>query len=291
LVNCPERSKYDLSSLKRISIGGAASSPTLVREVEEKLGCTCFSGYGLTETSPVLSISPMKSGISWNEEHRFVGQSMTGYAIPGTEIRIVDADDQDVPRDGHAIGEIIARSDGVMNGYWRQPEATAQALRDGWFHTGDMATWNEDGYILIVDRQKDIIVSGGENISSLEVEKTLLSHPAVLEAAVVPVPNAKWGEVPKALVVLKTEVQASEGELIEHCRSRLAHYKCPHSVEFLKSLPKTGTGKVLKRDLRKKYWQGRETIRPEFDATERNSTAEPNAGVGERNAWRVSQNK
>jgi fatty-acyl-CoA synthase len=291
LVNCPERSKHDLSSLKRISIGGAASSPTLVREVEEKMGCTCFSGYGLTETSPVLSISPMKSGICWDEEHRFAGQAMTGYAIPGTEIRVVDADDQDVPRDGHAVGEIIARSDGVMNGYWRQPEATAQALRGGWFHTGDMATWNEDDYILIVDRKKDIIVSGGENISSLEVEKTMLSHPAVLEVAVVPVPNAKWGEVPKALVVLKPGVQASEIELIDHSRSRLAHYKCPHSVEFLESLPKTGTGKVLKRDLRKKYWQGRETIRPEFDAPERNRAAEPNSGVGERNAWRASQNK
>jgi fatty-acyl-CoA synthase len=266
LVNCPERQKYDLSSLKRVSIGGAASSPTLVREIEEKLGCTCFSGYGLTETSPVLSISPMKPGISWDEEQRFIGQSMTGYAIPGAELRVVDANDQDIPRDGHAIGEIIARSDGVMNGYWRQPEATAEAMRGGWFHTGDMATWNEDGYILILDRKKDIIVSGGENISSLEVEKAFLSHPAVLEVAVVPVPNEKWGEVPKALVVLKPNAQANEIDLIEHCRSRLAHYKCPHSVEFLESLPKTGTGKVLKRDLRKKYWQGRETIRPEFDA-------------------------
>jgi fatty-acyl-CoA synthase len=289
LVNCPERAKYDLSSLKRVSIGGAASSPTLVREVEEKLGCTCFSGYGLTETSPVLSISPMKSGVCWDEERRFIGQAMTGYAIPGTEIRVVDGDDQDVARDGCAIGEIIARSDGVMSGYWRQPEATAQALCGGWFHTGDMATWNEDGYILIVDRKKDIIVSGGENISSLEVEKTMLSHPAVMEVAVVPVPNAKWGEVPKALVVLKPDMQASESELVEHCRARLAHYKCPHSVEFMESLPKTGTGKVLKRDLRKKYWQGRETIRPDFDAAD--CAAEPNDGVGERNAWRASQNK
>jgi acyl-CoA synthetase (AMP-forming)/AMP-acid ligase II len=132
-------------------------------------------------------------------------------------------------------------------------------------------------------------VSGGENISSLEVEKTMLSHPAVMEVAVVPVPNVKWGEVPKALVVLKPDMQASEGELIEHCRARLAHYKCPHSVEFMESLPKTGTGKVLKRDLRKKYWQGRETIRPDFDAADR--ATGPNDGVGERNAWRASQNK
>ncbi len=265
LVNCPERAKYDLSSLKRISIGGAASSPTLVREVEEKLGCTCFSGYGLTETAPVLSISPMKPGLNWEGEQRFAGQAMTGYAIPGVELRVVDENDQDVPRDGQSMGEIVTRTDGVMEGYWQQPEATAEALRGGWFHTGDMANWNEDGYILVVDRKKDIIVSGGENVSSLEVEKVLLSHPAVLEVAVLPVPDPTWGEVPKALVVLKPNMQAGEIELIEHCRSCLAHYKCPRSVEFLEGLPRTGTGKVLKRDLRKKYWQGRETIRPEFE--------------------------
>jgi fatty-acyl-CoA synthase len=285
LVNCPERQKYNLSSLRRITIGGAASSPTLVREVEEKLSCTCFSGYGLTETAPVLSISPMKPGICWEDEQRFVGQAMTGYAIPGVELRVVDPNDQDVPRDEHSVGEIIARSDGVMKGYWQQPEATAEALRGGWFHTGDMATWNEDSYILIVDRKKDIIISGGENISSLEVEKALLSHPAVLEAAVIPVPDEKWGEVPKALVVLKPNAQAGEIELIEHCRSRLAHYKCPRSVEFLESLPRTGTGKVLKRDLRKKYWQDRETIRPEVAGQEAKRTpVEPEGSSGGRGA-------
>jgi fatty-acyl-CoA synthase len=285
LVNCPARGKYDLSSLRRISIGGAASSPTLVREVEEKLGCTCFSGYGLTETAPVLSISPGKSSLCWEGERRFVGQAMTGYAIPGVELRVVDSDDQDVPRDGNSVGEIIARSDGVMEGYWQQPEATTEVLRGGWLHTGDMATWNEDGYLLIVDRKKDIIVSGGENISSLEVEKTLLSHPAVLEAAVIPVPDEMWGEVPKALLVLKPNAQAGEIELIEHCRSRLAHYKCPRSVEYLDSLPRTGTGKVLKRDLRKKYWQGRETIRPEYVAQEAKGTAaEPGGSSGRRGA-------
>ena len=272
LVNCPERSKYDLSSLKRISIGGAASSPTLIREVEQELGCTCFSGYGLTETAPVLTISPRKPDVQWEGEQRYIGQSMTGYAIPGVELRVVDAKDQDVPRDGVSIGEIIARSDGVLEGYWKQPQATAEVLRGGWFYTGDMATWNEDGYILIVDRKKDIIVSGGENVSSLEVEKILLSHPAVLEAAVLPVPDPVWGEVPKALVVLKPNLQASETELLGHCRARLAHYKCPRSVEFLERLPRTGTGKVLKRDLRKKYWQGRETIRPEFAAREAKDT-------------------
>lgn len=267
LVNCPNRPKYDLSSLKRIIIGGAASSPTLIQEVEQKLGCTCWAGYGLTETSPTLSVSPMKSGLEWKGDARFSLQAMTGYAVLGVEMRVVDPDGNDLPRDGVAIGEIVARGDGIMEGYWNQPVASADALRDGWFHTGDMATVNEDGYFLIVDRKKDIIVSGGENISSLELEKAMLAHAAVLECAVLPVPDAKWGEVPKALVVLKPVAQATESELLEHCRARLAHYKCPRSVEFVDSLPKTGTGKVLKKDLRKKYWGGQDSIRPdEFDA-------------------------
>jgi len=260
LVNCPERTKYDLSSLKRITIGGAASSPTLVREVEEKLGCTCFSGYGLTETSPVLTISPMKPGLNWADEDRFARQAGTGYAVPGVEIRVVDPHGDDVPRDGRSVGEIIARGDGVMLGYWRKPEDSAEALRGGWFHTGDMATWNEQGYILIVDRLKDIIVTGGENVSSLEVEKALSAHPAVLEVAVIPAPDSRWGEVPKALAVLKPGARATEAELVEFCRSRLSHYKCPRSIEFLEALPKTGTGKILKRELRKKY------ARPEHPA-------------------------
>jgi fatty-acyl-CoA synthase len=150
-----------------------------------------------------------------------------------------------------------------MQGYWKQPEATAQVIRNGWFHTGDMGTMNEDGYILVVDRAKDIIVSGGENISSLELEKTLTAHPAVYETAVIPVPDPRWGEVPKALVVLKPDARATEQELLDFCRSRIAHYKCPRSVEFLEALPKTGTGKILKKDLRKKYWAGQESIRPE----------------------------
>jgi fatty-acyl-CoA synthase len=269
LVNCPERPKYNLSTLNRVVIGGAASSPTLVREVEQVLGCTCFSGYGLTETSPMLSISPMKPWLRWEGDQRYAGQAMTGYAAPAMELRIVDANDVDVAHDGVAIGEIVARTDGVMKGYWGDPEATREALRGGWFHTGDMATINEEGYILIVDRKKDIIVSGGENISSLEIEKALLAHPSVYEIAVVPVPDERWGEVPKALVVLKPGLEATEAELLEFCRARVAHYKAPRTVEFLESLPKTGTGKILKKELRKKYWQGRETMRPQFAADER----------------------
>ena len=269
LVNCPERQNYNLTSLHRIVIGGAASSPTLIREVEQTFNCECYSGYGLTETSPTLSLSTMKSGVNWEGEQRYVGQAMTGYAMPGVEMRVVDADGNEVPHDGQAIGEIVVRADGVMEGYWRQPNASAEALRGGWFHTGDMATLNEDGYLLVVDRKKDIIVSGGENVSSLELEKAVVAHPAVLEVCVIPVPDEKWGEVPKALVVLKPNAGVTESELIEFCRSRLAHYKCPRSVEFVSSLPKTGTGKILKKDIRKKYWQGQDTIRPDFPAQKR----------------------
>jgi fatty-acyl-CoA synthase len=266
LVNCPERLNFNLSSLRRIVIGGAASSPTLVREVEEKMGCECFSGYGLTETSPSLSISPMKPDLGWEGEQRYAGQAMTGYAFPCVELRVVDANDNDVPRDGQAIGEIVARADGVMEGYWRQPAASAEALRGGWFRTGDMATINADGYLLIVDRKKDIIVSGGENISSLELEKAVLAHPAIFEVCVIPVPDEKWGEVPKALVVLKPNSTPSEAELVEFCRSRLAHYKCPRTFEFVASLPKTATGKILKKEIRKKYWHGKDTIHSGFVA-------------------------
>jgi fatty-acyl-CoA synthase len=168
-------------------------------------------------------------------------------------MRIVDDHDQDLPQNGIASGELIVRADGVMKGYWNQPDASAEVFRDGWFHTGDMATLNEDGYVLIVDRKKDMILSGGENISSLEVERVILAHPAILEAAVIPVSDQKWGEVPKALVVLREGASVSESQLIEFCRSQLAHYKCPHSVVVVDNLPKTGTGKVLKKNLRKQY--------------------------------------
>jgi fatty-acyl-CoA synthase len=264
LVNCPERPKFNLKTLQRMSIGGAASSPTLVREVEEKMGCACYSGYGLTETAPVLTTARIKPGLEWQGKERFEKQASTGHPVPGVEIRVVNPDGNDVPHDGKTIGEIVARSDGVMAGYWKQPEATAEVMRGGWFHTGDMATMDENGYALIVDRKKDIIVSGGENISSLEVEKALLAHPGIYEVAVIPVPDPRWGEVPKALVVMKPGVTATESELLDFCRGRLTHYKCPRSVEFLDALPRTGTGKVLKKELRKKYWSGTESIRPEF---------------------------
>jgi len=253
LVNSPDRQKHDLSSLQWISIGGAASSPTLIREVIEKLGCDCFAGYGLTETAPVLSTARPKPGKEWQGEARYRAQAMTGYAIPGVEIRVVDAEERDVPRDGRTMGEVIARADGVMAGYWRQPQATAELMRGGWLHTGDLAVLNEDGTFLIVDRKKDIIISGGENISSLEIEAALVAHPEVYEAAVIAVADDQWGEVPKALVVRKPGSSLTEAELIEFCRARLSHYKCPRSVDFVQDLPKTATGKVRKKVLQERY--------------------------------------
>lgn len=262
LVNCPDRPKYDLGSLEWITIGGAASSPSLIRDVEERLGCKAFSGYGLTECSPSLATAELKSDMQCGPEERHLLQSMTGYAYPGVELRVVDAEDRNVPRDGKSMGEIIARGDSVMAGYWKQPEATAEAMRGGWFHTGDMAVIAENGYIMILDRKKDLIVSGGENISSLEVEKTLLAHEGVLEAAVIAVRDAKWGEVPRAVVIRKAGSRVTEAELIEFCRSNLAHYKCPRSIEFVDTLPKTATGKVLRKELRRQYSGEEATVRP-----------------------------
>ncbi len=253
LLHHPAREKHDLSSLKMIMIGGAASSPELVAQVEEKFGCACYAGYGLTETAPVLSASLPKATISDWEQRRAQLQAMTGLAMLGVELRVAD-ENGDVPRDGKTVGEILTRSDVVMEGYWNQPEETARALAGGWFHTGDLATWDEEGMILIVDRKKEIIVTGGENVSSLEVEKVLLAHPAVYEVAVIPVPDEKWGEVPKALVSLKPGQQATADDLINFARQRLAGYKVPKSIEFMPELPKSGTGKIQKRLLREKYW-------------------------------------
>ena len=256
LVNCPTRSKYNLSSVQWSVIGGAASSPTLMREVETTLGFKCFSGYGLTECSPSLATAELKPDVECTPEERHVMQAMTGYAYPGHELRVVDAQDKDVPHDGATMGEIIARSDGVMAGYWQQPEATAEAMRGGWFHTGDMAVIAENGYIRIVDRKKDIIVSGGENISSLEVEKALVAHPDVYEAAVIPVVDEKWGEVPIAVVVTKPGRNITEAELIEFCRARLAHYKCPQAIEFCERLPENRDRQSFEKRVAKEISKG-----------------------------------
>jgi fatty-acyl-CoA synthase len=162
----------------------------------------------------------------------------------------------DVPRDGETMGEVVMHGNNVAKGYYENPEATAKSFAGGWFHSGDMGVWHADGYIELRDRAKDVIISGGENISTIEVEQTVAQHPAVLECAVVAIPDEQWGERPKAFVTLKPEQSATEAEIIAFCRERLAHFKCPASVEF-GNLPKTSTGKVQKFVLREKEWAGR----------------------------------
>ena len=180
-----------------------------------------------------------------------------GKAVPGVEVRVVDGDGRDV-QPGE-VGEIIARGPNIMRGYWRRDDDTANTIIDGWLHTGDLATVDAEGYLYLVDRKKDMIVTGGENVFSTEVEAVLYAHPAVKEAAVIPVPDAQWGEAVHACIALKDHHQASADELIEFCRSRLASYKVPRAIEIIDGeLPKGGTGKILKKQLRERYWQGRE---------------------------------
>jgi fatty-acyl-CoA synthase len=178
-----------------------------------------------------------------------------GY-IHAPELRVVDEAMRDVPADGETLGEVVMRDNNVMKGYYRDEEATARAFAGGWFHSGDLAVVHPDGYIELRDRKKDIIISGGENISTIEVERALYQHPAVLECAVIGIPDEKWGEVPKAFVVLKPGMHATPEELIAFCRDRLAHYKCPKQVELVESLPKTSTGKIQKFVLREREWAG-----------------------------------
>ena len=260
LFNHPDFSQYDVSSVRVMFIGGAPSSPSQVREIEEKMPrCVAKGGYGLTETSPVISIANIKDHLAGEpREIQLQRKATAGCALAGTEIRVVDLHGKDVKPDGIEVGEVIVRSDVVMAGYWKQPESTERAIRDDWFHTGDLATIDAEGYILIVDRAKDMILSGGENIASAEIERVLCAHPAVMECAVIAVPDDKWGEVPKALIVLRAGQTASEAEILDHCRSHLARFKAPKSVEFVPNLPKGGTGKILKKVLREPYWAGRQ---------------------------------
>lgn len=251
LLNVPDMNTYDLSALEWIMIGGAPMSPANAKRMMEQLGCLYISGYGLTETCPLLTVGNIKDTLlDLPEETQINYLTRTGLEVPGVELKVVDPEGNEVPRDGKRIGEIIAKGDNVMLGYWKQPDETDMAIRGGYFYTGDLATIDSEGYILIVDRAKDIIISGGENISSVEVENILYRHQAVLECAVIARPDEKWGEVPKAVVALKPEAQVSEQELITFCRERMAAFKAPKSVEFVSELPKTGSGKILKTNLR-----------------------------------------
>jgi fatty-acyl-CoA synthase len=231
----------------RVIVAGAPPPTRTVERVETELGWEFIQIYGLTETSPLLTINRRRS--EWDDlspGERASRLSRAGAPALGVTLRT----------DGE--GEVLARSNHVLDGYWEQPEATAAALEGGWFHTGDGGYLGDDGYLTIADRKKDVIISGGENVSSIEVEDRLFSHPQVAEVAVIGVPDEQWGETVKALVVLSPGGSATEADLIAYCREGLAHFKCPTSVEFRDALARTATGKLQKYKLRAPYWEGRE---------------------------------
>jgi fatty-acyl-CoA synthase len=251
---------YNLSTLKQIHIGGAASSPELIERMEKTFHCEVLAGYGLTETSPVASSSRRKGTVVYaDQRERYRRQAMAGWPLQGTELRVVDAEMHDVPRDMSAIGEVVIFGDNVMDGYYKDPEATKAVMSGPWLRTGDMAVWDTEGYIQIVDRKKDIVISGGENISSIEVEHAIAAHPGVAEVAVVGAPDPVWGEVPVAFVVLKPGNSCTEKDLHDFAAQRLAKFKLPKKYVFRTDpLPKGGTGKILKRELREQFWQGKD---------------------------------
>jgi fatty-acyl-CoA synthase len=238
---------------RRVKIVTAAAppSPAVLRATEE-MGAEIAHVYGLTETYGPHSICawpPEWDALDAAERARLKARQGVPYIVAGLDMRVVDERLRDVPADGATLGEVVMRGNNVMLGYYKNPQATAEAFQGGWFHSGDLAVVHPDGYIEIRDRKKDIIISGGENISSVEVERILYEHPAVLEAAVVAMPDPRWGETPKAFVALRPGRQTTAEELIEFCRARLAHFKCPKAVEF-GPLPKTATGKIRKNELR-----------------------------------------
>ena len=260
LLNAPDIGNFDLSSMRNIVIGGAAASPELIARMEKAFHADVYSGYGLTETSPFLTSSRPKPGLDYaSDADRQRRRAMAGWPITGVRVRVVDNNMNDVPRDMQAIGEVVSAGDHIMEGYFREPDITASVMSGPWFHTGDMGVWDEDGFIHIVDRKKEIIISGGENISSLEVEKAIFAHPDVFECAVVAAPDDRWGEVPVAVVVRKPGSTLTSDQLMQFLEQRLGKFKLPRMVEFHEdALPKTGTGKIRKLILREKFWAGKE---------------------------------
>ncbi len=233
----------------RIVVAGAPPPTRTIERVETELGWEFIQIYGLTETAPLLTMNRTRSEYDdLTPAERAVKLGRAGAPALGVTVRLSEQ------------GEILARANMVMDGYWEQPDATADAIVDGFFHTGDGGGIDDEHYVSILDRKKDVIISGGENVSSIEVEDAVFSHPAVAEVAVIGVPHEKWGETVLALVVLAPGASADEAEIIEHCRGRLAHYKCPTVVEFRAELARTATGKLQKFKLRAPYWEGKERL-------------------------------
>jgi fatty-acyl-CoA synthase len=254
ILDYPDRARHRIATRPRFTVAGAPPPAAFIERLERELGWEFIQIYGLTETAPLLTVCAPDHATRADDWARRARAGVPGL---GVELRVVDEQDRPVARDGRSVGEVCARSNVVFDGYWQQPEETAKAIRDGWFHTGDLAVWDATGSVHIVDRKKDVIISGGENISSPEIEDALYQHPAVLECAVIGVPHEKWGETPLALVVLRPGQSAGEADLIAFCRERMAHFKCPTAVSFVDALPRTATGKLQKYVLRERFWQGR----------------------------------
>jgi fatty-acyl-CoA synthase len=236
----------------RVVTAGAPPAAATIERLEGEFGWEVTQVYGLTETAPFITVCaplPEHEGLSLAD--RSVIKARTGVELlTSGELRVVDPDGNEVPADGQTVGEIVVRGNVVMEGYYQDPEATDRAMGDGWFHTGDAAVVHPDGYTQIRDRLKDVIISGGENISSIEVEGTLLRHPAIREVAIVGLPHEKWGETPHAFVVLNEDASTTEADVIAFAREHLAHFKAPTGVTFVSELPKTATGKIQKYVLR-----------------------------------------
>lgn len=242
----------------RVVIAGSAPPPAFITRVEEELGWEFVQVYGMTESSPLSLISTIRSHLTdLTQEDQTELKAKAGYSMIGSDVRLLNELGVEVAHDGKQIGEVAIRSHGVMKGYWKNDEATKEVLRNGRLLTGDMGTIDENGYINIVDRKKDVIISGGENISSIEVESVLYEHPAILEAAVIAVPHKKWGETPYAYIVLRENMRLSEQEVIAFSRERLAHFKAVTGVNFVDQLPKTASGKIQKIQLRESYWESK----------------------------------
>ena len=257
LANDPAAKDVTLERPLRITTAAAPPSPSIIAQMES-LGAQITHVYGLTETYGPHTVCEWQAhwdALPAEERARIKARQGVGYLI-AEKVRVVDDRMRDVPADGDTMGEVIMRGNNVMKGYYEQPEATADAFRGGWFHSGDLAVMHPDGYIELRDRAKDVIISGGENISTIEVEQVIYRHPDVLEVAVIAIPDERWGEVPKAFVVPKAGTNPTEREIIDFCRERIAHFKAPKAVEF-GDLPRTSTGKIQKFVLRDKEWGGR----------------------------------
>ena len=252
IAGAPEEARAKARPGVRVITAGAPPAPATIERVEGEFGWEITQVYGLTETAPFITIcEPLPEHASLSLRERAIVKARQGVALTTSgEVRVVDEEMREVPHDAQTLGEIVARGNVIMRGYYNDPEATATAFRGGWFHTGDAAVVHPNGYIEIRDRIKDVIISGGENISSIEVEGALLRHPAVLEAAVVGMPDEKWGEAPHAFVVLKPDATVTAEELNQHARDHLAHFKAPKEYHFVSELPKTATGKIQKYVLR-----------------------------------------